>query len=218
MNYIVKQGDHLAKIAAQFGFADWNTIWNHPDNAALKQQRKNPHILYPGDQLSIPDKQTKDESRAVDQRHKFSLKRNPLKLIVVLERAYQKPLAHVSFDLSIDGDTQAISSDGSGKLQHGISAKAEILQLIARDSNTAMDHVMVPLRIGELDPIDEVSGQRERLNNLGYGASLPDDATPAEQDRAFKSAIEEFQCENKLTVDGICGPQTQAKLKSIHGC
>jgi len=34
---------------------------------------------------------------------------------------------------------------------------------------------------------------------------------------AFLSAVEEFQCDNGLTVDGDCGPNTQAKLKEVHG-
>jgi peptidoglycan hydrolase-like protein with peptidoglycan-binding domain len=35
---------------------------------------------------------------------------------------------------------------------------------------------------------------------------------------AFRSAVEEFQCDHGLTVDGDCGAQTQAKLLSVHGC
>ena len=34
----------------------------------------------------------------------------------------------------------------------------------------------------------------------------------------FLSAIEEFQCDHGLVVDGKCGPATQAKLKQVHGC
>jgi peptidoglycan hydrolase-like protein with peptidoglycan-binding domain len=40
-----------------------------------------------------------------------------------------------------------------------------------------------------------------------------------EEDEArFKSAVEEFQCDHGLAVDGKCGPKTQAKLEEIHGC
>ncbi|MEO8777134.1 MAG: peptidoglycan-binding protein [Rhodanobacter sp.] len=218
MNYTVKQGDYLAKIASSFGFADWNTIWNDPNNAALKSQRKNPNVLYPGDQLFIPDKQTKDESRPADQRAKFKVKRNPLKLIVVLERAFNKPLANVACDVTIEGDTAKLTTDGNGKLQHDISAKAENVQLIARNSKTPIDDVMIPLQIGYLDPIDEISGQRQRLDNLAYAASPVEGVDAAEADRTFKSAVEEFQCDNKLAVDGVCGPATQNKLRAVHGC
>jgi peptidoglycan hydrolase-like protein with peptidoglycan-binding domain len=52
-----------------------------------------------------------------------------------------------------------------------------------------------------------------RLNNLGYRAGDTTDAN----DSAFKSAVEEFQCDYALAVDGICGPNTQGKLKDVHG-
>jgi LysM repeat protein len=43
--YTVKQGDHLSSIAHEYGFPDYQTIWNHADNAQLKQKRKNPNVL-----------------------------------------------------------------------------------------------------------------------------------------------------------------------------
>ena len=72
----------------------------------------------------------------------------------------------------------------------------------------------VPVQIGCLDPIDEPSGQLIRLANLGYYRL---DGTDIDQSE-FVSAVEEFQCEQGLTVDGICGPATQAKLKQVYGC
>ncbi len=66
---------------------------------------------------------------------------------------------------------------------------------------------MMQLSSSDMTP----SGQQARLDNLGYFASDGDDD-------AFKSAVEEFQCDNSLTVDGDCGPATQAKLKQVYGC
>ena len=62
--------------------------------------------------------------------------------------------------------------------------------------------------------MDEVSGQLKRLRNLGYYA-LPDEQPDT---KLFLAAIEEFQCEHDLNVDGVCGPLTQAKLKDVYGC
>src|SRR5450432_2358900 len=44
--HIVEQGEHLSKIAADYGFRDSDTIWHYPDNAELKAKRKTPHILF----------------------------------------------------------------------------------------------------------------------------------------------------------------------------
>ena len=81
-----------------------------------------------------------------------------------------------------------------------------------RDTTTPVDRE-IPLRIGHLDPVEERSGQQARLANLGYYRGGDE---PIDEDE-FLSAVEEFQCEHKLTVDGKCGPLTQAKLVSVHG-
>jgi murein L,D-transpeptidase YcbB/YkuD len=70
------------------------------------------------------------------------------------------------------------------------------------------------IKIGHLDPVETPSGQIARLSNLGYYRASLDAFDPVE----FESSVEEFQCEHGLLVDGVCGPGTQAKLKSVHGC
>lgn len=53
MKYVVKKGDTLSKIVkAHYGHEkDWRDIW--------KQNRsvvgKNPHLIYPGQELDLPD-------------------------------------------------------------------------------------------------------------------------------------------------------------------
>jgi peptidoglycan hydrolase-like protein with peptidoglycan-binding domain len=65
-----------------------------------------------------------------------------------------------------------------------------------------------------LDPIDILAGQKERLNNLGYFAGDPQ----TEADEDFRSAVEEFQCDHGLTVDGVLGANTKSRLKQVYGC
>ncbi|MGB9698788.1 MAG: LysM peptidoglycan-binding domain-containing protein [Thermodesulfobacteriota bacterium] len=52
--YTVKQGDCLSSIGEKYGIF-WEKIWNQPKNDKLKEKRKNPNILYPGDVIFIPD-------------------------------------------------------------------------------------------------------------------------------------------------------------------
>ncbi len=55
------------------------------------------------------------------------------------------------------------------------------------------------------------------LLNLGYLAGPFGGRSDEENRMMFLSAIEEFQCDHGLVVDGKCGPGTQAQLKQIHG-
>lgn len=57
--HVVKQGEHLAGIAQQYGFADYLKLWDLPENTGLKRLRQKPNVLFPGDEVFIPDKQPK---------------------------------------------------------------------------------------------------------------------------------------------------------------
>lgn len=218
MIHTVKQGEYLSKISRQYGFADWKTIWDDAQNVDLKKKRQNPNVLYPGDKLVIPDREQKEVPASTEERHKFQVKRNKLKLCLVLEDIYEKPIANTKCELILDGKPFNLTTDGKGKIEKEIMIGAEVGFLIIKNQETALPEAVLPLRIGHLDPVEEESGQKARLNNLGYFASTFEGNEEADNRQMFLSAIEEFQCDHGLTVDGICGPQTQAKLKDIHGC
>jgi len=180
----------------------------------LKQQRQNPNVLLPGDSIYIPDRNLRQESRGTDQKHTFVKKGKGLKLRLTLLDQYEKPIANASCSLSIGGDTSTVTTDGEGRIEQDIQPDVHDGILVIQDDQTPFNNAQIALKIGDLDPVDAISGQVARLNNLGYFAGDP--STPDQT--AFESAVEEFQCDNKLTVDGICGPVTQAKLKQVHGC
>jgi N-acetylmuramoyl-L-alanine amidase len=213
-NYTVQQGDHLARIAKTFGFSDWQMIWKHPNNADLKNKRNNPNVLYPGDVVYIPDRQSRQESCGTDNKHGFVKKASDLKLRLTLHDQYEQPIANASCNLILGAKSDPVTTDGSGKIEVAIQPDDHEGVLIIQSPETPFNNTPIPFRIGDLDPVLETSGQVARLNNLGYFAGdlgQPDPVT-------FESAVEEFQCDNNLTIDGICGPATQAKLKQVHGC
>ena len=212
-NYTIQQGDHLAKIAKGFGFSDWQTIWKHPNNAELKNKRQNPYVLYPGDSMYIPDRQERQESCSTDKKHTFVTKASHLKLRLTLLDQYEEPIANAACNLIMGARSDTVRTDGSGRIEVSIQPDDHEGMLIIH-SETPFSNTPIHFRIGDLDPLDEISGQVARLNNLGYLAGDPQNADP----ETFQSAVEEFQCDNSLTVDGICGPATKAKLKHAHGC
>lgn len=205
--HTVEQGEHLSRIAAKYGFANYRTIWDHPQNAELKQKRQNPNVLFPGDRLYIPDKQQKTESRPTEQRHRFQVSVRPVVLRIVVKNVDDQPIANTDCQLQVDGNVYQLTTNGNGQIEQKIPKTAESGKLTILDME-------VPVQIGHLDPVEEVSGQQVRLNNLGYNAG----EVSGTNEEQLRSAIEEFQCDYGLTVDGICGPQTQAKLKEVHGC
>jgi len=210
--HTVQQGDYLSKIAADHGFASHLPIWNHGQNADLKQLRKNPEVLYPGDQVFVPEKETKVESRGTEVRHKFRALKETLKLRLTVLDMSQQPVANKPCQLTVDGTVYNLTTDGTGLVEQEVPRQATTGRLVM-DDDTVPIHLDVKLLIGHLDPATEKSGQIGRLENLGYhtGSGGPD------EERLFKRAVEEFQCDHHLAVDGICGPQTQAALERVHG-
>jgi hypothetical protein len=213
-NYTVKQGDHLSKIAKDFGFSDYHTIWDDPNNADLKQKRQDPNVLFPGDTLFIPDREAREESASTDQQHRYQVRRPKLQLRLVLEDLYEKPIANAPCVLALGSETRDVTTDATGRIEQDIPSDVHDAFLIIHGDQTPFDGDSIAIKIGDMDPVDQVSGQTARLNNMGYFAGDP----AQKDDQAFQSAVEEFQCDHGLTVDGKCGPITQAKLKQVHGC
>ncbi len=203
----VQQGETLYKIAKKHGFSDWRTIYNHADNAEYRKKRPNPNIIYPGDRIVIPEKEAKEDSGATEERHRFRSKGDRQWLLIVLKDARRQPLANTSYKLSIGGEIIEDSTNGEGLLEQEIPPDADQAVL-------AIEGQEFLLKIGYLDPVDTLTGWRARLNNLGYKAGKVD----GEENEELQSAIEEFQCDHRLKVDGIVGPKTQAKLEEVHGC
>jgi len=236
--HIVVQGDYLSKIAREAGFASFLTIWDASENKQLKELRKNPNVLFPGDRLFVPAKETKEESAATGKRHRFELQSEKLFLRIVLKDLKNQPLEGNDCTLSIETDSKILTSSSQGMLEREIIDPRAVAKGLLLDRGRAKDAAKVerqiPLRIGDLDPETTVSGQIARLNNLGYNAGEvpPHPLTPEEEKKLikslpFRSAVEEFQCDHlgmdspaviKQVVDGVCGEKTAKKLKEVHGC
>lgn len=210
--HIVQQGEHLSSIAKQYGFNDYHTIWEDPQNTALKQQRQSPNVLFPGDSLVIPDKEAKGEQRPTGQQHQFKISRPPVRLRLALRDFDNQPLVNTECEIQVDGSSKSLTTDGDGRIEVAISATAQEATLVFKDPLVPFD-LSVPIKIGHLDPVDQVSGQKARLSNLGYITR------PLEEvDDTFLSyVVQEFQCDFDLPVTGVCDDATQAKLRKLHG-
>lgn len=213
--HTVKDGEHLSGIAAKYGFSSYKTIWEHPENAELKKERKNPNILNPGDKLFIPEKEVKEESRSVDAKHRFEADTELLvlrvKVLDLMERPRSEPCT-----LSTNSGAFPMFEVNDHILAGTISSDAETGELFFPLQDQS--DVKIPVFIGGLNPITEATGQQQRLNNLGYFAGFDERSTAQ-----LKMAIEEFQCDHlaecKLKKPtGEMDDHTRDALEKVYGC
>ena len=204
--YTVKQGDCISSIADRNGLF-WEQLWNHPSNASLKASRKDPNVLRPGDVVYVPDKREKTETGATDQLHRFRKKGVPAKLRLRLLDE-DEPLANQHYTLEIDGQTFSGTTDSDGRIEQSIPPSAKQGKLVVGDRRDEY-----ALDLGHIDPISEVSGVQERLNNLGYDCGAPDGVLGPRT----RTAIREFQKAMGLRETGETDDQTRRRLEQEYG-
>lgn len=211
----VQQGECLSSIALQYGFSDYRIVYNHPQNTEFRQKRPDPNVIYPGDEIFIPDKELKHENRGTEKKHKFKIHPTKTLLRIVLKDENERPLGGKNYELKI-GDLIIKGSTGSdGLLEQTIVADVtEATLKLWRNQSTPGDYLSWILKIGHLDPVTFATGVQARLNNLAFNCGNVDGIIGPKT----KAAVRAFQDYYGLQVDGIPGPITQGKLKELHGC
>ena len=203
--YTVRQGDSIASIAEQNGFL-WDTIWNHGNNAGLKAERKDPNVLFPGDEVFIPEKGQKQVDKPADARHRFVRKGVPHKLKVKLATA-DEARAGEPYTLVVGDQVLHGSLDGDGAFEHDVPGDAKTAQLILSGGDE-----IINLRVGGLDPVGETSGAQQRLRNLGFDVGGESGTIGPKTTGALRA----FQDRNGLPLTGELDGATKAKLQEVH--
>jgi N-acetylmuramoyl-L-alanine amidase len=207
--YTVKQGDCMMTIAEANGFL-WETLWNHGDNAELKERRKDPNVLFPGDIVVIPELTPRIESAPTEERTTFVKKTNRVQVRLRLLDLKRNPRANIEYTATVDSIISSGRSDGEGYITLNVPPNASELKLKVTEGSK-IDEYTLPL--GSVDPIEELSGVQQRLTNLGYSCAS-EQGTLGELTRA---SIRSFQKEMNLRVSGDLDDATRQKLKEIHG-
>jgi hypothetical protein len=208
--HTVAPGDHMSRVAATNGFKSHVPLTDEPTNAPLIKLRKTPHILGVGDPVTVPPLEAREVDRATDQRHRFHATIPELVLRVKHLNWVGVPITPPATALG-DGKPLVVTPGSAGVFTVPVTPVLDRVRF-AHITNPKGDDTL--LRVGFLQPVDTVAGARERLTNLGYEAGDKDDVTNLQ----LRSAVEEFQCDQKLLVDGRIGPDTRARLLKVHGC
>jgi len=206
---VIKPGDCLRDLAAARGLR-WSDIWNAGENSALRDLRRHPEILLPGDRVVVPDRVEKYEQVSTENRHAFRRAGVPLWLRLRLLDSGE-PRTNLPYLLRISGEVRNGRTDGDGQMEERIPVGAKEAVLRLGGEGAAEDYV---LRIGWLDPVDTVSGAQARLLNLGYAAGEVDGL----RGPVTEGALKEFQDDNDLEVTGRIDEPTKSMLVELHGC
>lgn len=206
--YVVKQGDYLARIAFARGF-DADKVWADPKNAELRALRKSPDILYPGDILHVPDAapQGLPLNSGTTNSYCLSIPKVTLSVRFVIGEA---PLASETFVIHGLGAPQSGTTDKNGSIT--IAAPVRVREVTVAFPNRGVQY---PVRIGEMDPIEESSGVRKRLEHLGYCAPFDGESEEDAED-TIRFAIKAFQTAKSLPATGVMDAATTSELLAAH--
>lgn len=206
-DYVVQQGDCISSVAYRFGFFP-DTLWNHPGNSSLKRQRRDPNVLLAGDVIHVPDLRGRQLDVAAAKRHRFRRKGVPEKLRIRIEDEEGNPVADAPYTITIDHVQRSGTTDSEGWVIEGIAPDAQNGRLVVGPKGHEQEH---ELKLGHLDPIEELTGVQARLRNLGY--DCPVDGELGEETR---EALLHFQRERALEETGEPDDTTREALQAEH--
>ncbi len=219
----VRKGEHLSGIAAHYGLSSWEQIWNADENAKLRDKR-DPNILHPGDVLRIPLCERRTVTAASGSKHTFKLNAPQVVLKLCLledadpEPVYEdadtddtielpQPIANAAYEIHIELDIVTGETDDEGRLECKLPVESKAVQLVLYPNTD--DERVIDLEVGQLNPIDEMSGLEQRLGNLGFkdAENIKDEP---------QSALRCFQEVYGLDSTGELDESTRSKLLEIH--
>jgi N-acetylmuramoyl-L-alanine amidase len=213
--HYVSPGECLCSIAADYGFDDWHVIYNDAENADFRQLRPNPNVIFPGDLIHIPDFDSGSQSASTETTNTFNITTSKTLLRIVIMDTQNNAVAGKRYTLEIPGVPLIDqSTGGDGMVETEIPATATDGLLTVWHNGASAPPIIWRLSIGDLDPLETVSGQQARLNNLGFESGPVDNIKGPLTD----AAIKRFQTKYAPPVDGIVGPITRGKLKDVYGC
>ena len=102
--HTVARGESTTQLAFEAGLFP-ETVWLHAKNSSLRDKRKNPNLLEPGDEIFVPEKRVVHESAGSETKHRFRRKGIPEELRVQLLDPLGEPRNGIEYVLTIDNST-----------------------------------------------------------------------------------------------------------------
>jgi N-acetylmuramoyl-L-alanine amidase len=209
--HTVAQGECLSSIAHAYGFPSYKSIYAHADNADLRAKRPNPNVIYPGDEIHIPDYKETPRSLATGQRHRIVMRCPSVKLRLRVRDSAGKSAAGCRYRLKVGELDEKNAVPASGIIEAVVppSAKEGTLWVYWSGDD---EPDPIQLAIGHLDPPDSPTGYQARLTNLGYRRG----EFSGKPGRKTRLGLSDFQADEELTVTGGVDDATIQQLVKRH--
>lgn len=191
---VVRPGDCLSSIAHAHGFAP-DTLWELAENQHLRETRPNMFQLAPGDRVHVPDLRIREETRPVDQRHRFRRRGVPERLRIRLWDDHEQPRVGQRYTLELDGRVEEGVTDEEGRLEHWMSPSTMRAVLTFEHEEGTEIH---EFELGQQAPRECPPAALERLRELGHLPPGPDDPPPAQ----LHAGLRDFQRQRGLCESG----------------
>lgn len=117
------------------------------------------------------------------------------------------PVSDTACTLVLKWGELDLTTDSDGRLETELKEGTN-------EGRLRFDDIEIPLQIQPLAEPDTTEGIQARLNNIGFDVGTIDGKLGSHT----RLGIEEFQCENDLTVTGEADSATVDKLREVHGC
>ena len=210
--HTIAAGETLAGLAAEHGFSRGSQIYDHADNASLRERRNNPDILAAGDVVVLPDPTPGAAQIRVGARHRFQVRRPRQQLRLQPLGAEGQALDGWHYVLELENTRFEGVVDGC--IEHPIPLGTRRARLEVQPEDDAQPSITWDLQVGHLEPAETAAGLQARLNNLGFSAGAID----ANIGPKTEAGLRRFQTAHGLNVDGVFTPEVVDKLREEHGC
>jgi N-acetylmuramoyl-L-alanine amidase len=209
--HTVKQGECLSSIAHAYGFPSYKDIYNHADNADFRKKRPNPNLIFPGDEIEIPDYKAPPRSLETGKRHRIVVKQPLVKLRLLVRDSTGKSAAGCRYRLTVDSLDEEKTVPSNGIIEAVVPPSAEEGTLwVYWNGDDKPDPIQ--LAIGHLDPPDLPTGYQARLTNLGYRRG----EFSGKPGRKTRLGLSDFQADEGLSVTGSVDDATSQQLVQRH--
>ncbi|MEM9463707.1 MAG: hypothetical protein AAGF11_56740 [Myxococcota bacterium] len=211
--HTIAAGEDLASLAEEYGFRHWETIYDHPRNDDLREQRPNPFALCEGDKVWVPAKEPKTHRCKTGTRHTFRVRRPRTRVRLMMVADDDRPYAGCKYTLKVGDETFEGSTGPDGSLVHEVPA-SETAGTLTLWTPEAEEPEQWDLELGGLDSVTTKEGLKQRMSNLGLMTEGGDDAALLEA----VNALRRRHGQAALTSADEIDPVTREAVAMAYGC